>query len=83
MKVENIKTEIGNEILIQLKKDGWFISDQYDQCAIDKGIDFDSYTLKKGEEELQFEWSNWFEWEVQGSESEIQNLIKKFKLQNT
>lgn len=82
MKIENIETEIGNEILIQLKNDGWKVSDQYNRLAFDKGIDFDSYTLRKGKEELYFEWNNWFEWEIQGSETEIGNLIAKFKSRN-
>ena len=83
MKIENIDTEMGNKILEQLRQDGWKISDQYNRLAFDKGIDFDSYTLKKGNDELYLEWSNWFEWEIKGSECEIGNLIAKFKLQNT
>jgi hypothetical protein len=54
MKIENIDTEKGNEILVQLRKDGWKISDQYNRLAFDKGIDFDSYTLKKGDEKIVF-----------------------------
>lgn len=83
MKIENIATEIGNEILVKLKIDGWKISDQYNRLAFDKGIDFDSYTLKKGKQELYFEWSNWFEWEIQGCETEICNLIARFSLRQT
>jgi hypothetical protein len=83
MKIENIDTEKGNEILVQLRKDGWKISDQYNRLAFDKGIDFDSYTLKKGDEKLYLEWSNWFEWEIQGSEREIGHIIAKFNLEST
>lgn len=83
MKIEIIGTDTGNEILLHLKKDGWKVTDQYNRLAFDKGIDFDSYTLKKGTEKLYFEWNNWFEWEIRGSGSEISNLIAIFKLQST
>ena len=58
MKIENIDTETGNKILKQLRQDGWKITDQYDRFAFDKGTDFDSYTLTKGNDELCLEWSN-------------------------
>lgn len=80
MKIEYIETEKGNEILDQLRTDGWKLTDQYNRLAFDKGIDFDSYTLTKGNETLYFEWSNWFEWTIQGSNIEIENLISKYKL---
>ncbi|WP_205695301.1 hypothetical protein [Corallincola luteus] len=48
--------------------------------AFDKGIDFDSYTLKKGKQTLHFEWSNWFEWEIEGDDDVIQSLIVSFQL---
>lgn len=81
MKIEYIETEKGNEILIRLKEEGWRVADQYNQYAFDKGIDYDSYTLRKGDKELHFEWTNWFEWEIQGNEAEIGVLIKRFGLQ--
>ena len=80
MKIEYIETETGNEIITQLMKEGWKLSDQYNRLAFDKGIDFDSYTLKRGREVVSFEWSNWFEWEIQGSEIEITQLITKYQL---
>jgi hypothetical protein len=80
VKIQHIETEAGNKILTELKRDGWKIVAQYNRLAFDKGIDFDSYTLKKGEEKLYFEWSNWFEWEVQGSKDEIENLVATFNL---
>lgn len=80
MKIDNIDTATGNKILEQLRKEGWKIANQYNQLAFDKGIDFDSYTLKKGSQELYLEWSNWLEWEIHGDECEISHLIVKFKL---
>ncbi|MDC0610217.1 hypothetical protein OAP63_05745 [Vibrio sp.] len=83
MKIEHIETEKGEEIINTLKKAGWKVSDQYNWFAFEKGIDFDSYTLKKGEEELSFEWSNWFSWRIQGTERLIHNLMNQFELFNT
>ncbi|RCU51700.1 hypothetical protein DU002_04310 [Corallincola holothuriorum] len=80
MKIENIETERGNEILAGLRKAGWKIAKQYNRLAFDKGIDFDSYTLKKCQQTLHFEWSNWFEWEIEGDDDVIQSLIVSFQL---
>lgn len=80
MKIENIDTEIGNKVLEQLRKDSWKVSNQYSRFAFYKGIDFDSDTLKKSNEKLYFEWTNWFEWEIQGNKSEIGHLIARLNL---
>ncbi len=81
MKVVNIKTESGKQILKALvKSDGWCIQSQYDESAFDKGIDFDSYTLEKKQIELYFEWTNWFEWEISGDPETIQKLSHDFGL---
>lgn len=83
VKIENIETGLGNSIIAALKNEGWKVSGQYNWLAFDKGIDFDSYTLKKDNEKLYFEWTNWFEWEVQGNEKEIDYLVTKFRLNKT
>tara|TARA_A100001391_G_scaffold117899_1_gene79921 strand:- start:4274 stop:4465 length:192 start_codon:yes stop_codon:yes gene_type:complete len=44
--------------------------------AFDKGIDFDSYTLRKDSLELVLEWSNWFEWEIRGDQEALQPLAE-------
>ncbi len=81
MKITNIKTQTGNTILDALKKDGWKQTQEYSPLAFDKGIDFDSYTLKKAGETLAFEWTNWFEWEISGSTEVIENLVEKYGLE--
>ncbi len=80
MKIAYIETELGNQIIENLLKSGWKKTKEYNVLAFDKGIDFDSYTLKKGSAQLKFEWTNWFEWEVTGSKPAIEALIKTYEL---
>jgi len=78
--IEYIDTDLGNDILSKLKLEKWKVASQYNRLAFDKGIDFDCYTLKKNGEELYFEWDNWFEWKITGSEKIITSLAKQFSL---
>ncbi|WP_181389622.1 DUF4166 domain-containing protein [Leucothrix pacifica] len=80
MKVENIDTDLGNKILEDLKQQGWKLGAQYSPLAFDKGIDFDSYTLKKDQSKLYLEWTNWFEWEIHGSKQDLDQLAEKYEL---
>ncbi len=80
MKLEHINTELGNQILKDLLQAGWKKSQEYNVLAFDKGIDFDSYTLIRGEAQLEFEWTNWFEWEVTGPKHVIQALMERYEL---
>ena len=81
MKIENVESDLGNKILKHLvKEEGWRIQSQYDPTAFDKGVDFDSYAIKKGGKELSFEWSNWFEWEITGDTEMLKLLAKSNKL---
>lgn len=80
MKIENIDTELGNTILDDLQKQGWKVTKQYSPLAFDKGIDFDSYTLQKGQSKLYLEWTNWFEWEIHGTAIELNKLTEEYKL---
>jgi len=80
MKVADIKTEMGNKILEDLANQGWKTVREYSSLAFDKGIDFDSYTLKKGESKLEFKWNNWFEWDIVGTEDDIETIVKKYNL---
>lgn len=82
MKLTSIKTELGNKILEDLAKDGWKKTKEYNLFAFDKGIDFDSYTLKKAGMCLEFEWTNWFEWEIEGPNKDITALVEKYGLEN-
>jgi hypothetical protein len=74
VKITGVKTDAGNELLRVLKQEGWRVLDQYSPLAFDKGIDFDSYTLGKGGEPLRFEWTNWFEWDIEGSEPVLNDI---------
>lgn len=75
-----LETAAGNEIIDDLKKKGWRRTAQYSPFAFDKGIDFDSYTLKNKDLVLTFEWCNWFEWEVKGSTAALNILILDYSL---
>ncbi|MGH1484955.1 MAG: hypothetical protein ACRBCI_01970 [Cellvibrionaceae bacterium] len=80
MKLININTKLGNKILEDLKNDGWKKTKEYSILAFDKGIDYDSYTIKKNKLKLEFEWTNWLEWEISGSHSELNFLTKQYNL---
>lgn len=81
MKISNIETKKGNDFLESLiKTDGWEIIAQYDTRAIDKGIDFDSYTIAKSGQHLKFEWANWDEWEITGKKELLTVLATKYSL---
>lgn len=80
MKIKDINTELGNQIIEDLIKDGWKKAKEYSLFAFDKGIDYDSYTLKKGWSKIKFTWDNWFEWEIKGSSEDINELIDRYQL---
>jgi hypothetical protein len=65
-----------------LTQDQWEITYVYD--GMDAGIDFSAYTLKKGDEEIIFEWTNYLEGEIKCNSldrlTEIEKIIgQKFK----
>lgn len=78
--VEMIDTEVGNEILDNLKADGWRQVAQYSPVAFDKGIDYDSYRLRRGLDELRLEWDNWLEWTISGPREIIDEIAQRFPL---
>jgi len=78
--LENIDTEVGNRILDSLKADGWRQVAQYSPMAFDKGIDYDSYTLRRGLDELRLEWDNWFEWKLSGPSELVEEIAERFSL---
>ena len=80
MKITHIETELGDSILESLRKNGWKKHKEYSWLAFDKGIDYDSYSLKKGNLRLEFEWTNWFEWEVSGSREAIEDIARAYDL---
>lgn len=78
--LEAIDTEVGNRILESLKANGWRQVAQYSPLAFDKGIDYDSYRLRRGLEELRLEWDNWFEWKLSGPRERIEEIAERFSL---
>lgn len=80
MKIIDIETEEGEDLIKALRKEGWKKTKEYSWLAFDKGIDFDSYTLKKGSHHLVFEWTNWFEWEISGSLPALEEIARKYQL---
>ena len=53
--LKGIKTEVGNDIIESLKKEGWKIISEYSAMMFDKDIVFDCYTLENGSRKLAFE----------------------------
>ncbi len=80
MKIVDLDTDSGIKIIDELKGRGWKQIKQYSPFAFDKGIDFDSYTLKKTGLKLRFEWCNWFGWEVTGSSAALEYLEVEYSL---
>lgn len=78
--LENIDTQVGNRLLETLKAEGWRQVEQYSPLAFDKGIDYDSYRLRRGLEELRLEWDNWFEWKLSGPRERIEEIAERFSL---
>ncbi|MGG2398109.1 hypothetical protein ACJRW5_14340 [Pseudomonas sp. SH1-B] len=78
--LEMIDTEVGNRILDCLKAEGWNQVAQYSPLAFDKGIDYDSYRLRRGLDELNLEWDNWLEWKISGPREILEELARRFSL---
>ncbi|GLX12054.1 hypothetical protein Pstr01_02930 [Pseudomonas straminea] len=78
--LENIDTQVGNRLLETLKAEGWRQVEQYSPLAFDKGIDYDSYRLRRGLDELRLEWDNWFEWKLSGPREHIEEIAERFSL---
>ncbi|WOD29148.1 hypothetical protein RYH70_03575 [Alloalcanivorax xenomutans] len=80
MKVIDLDTEKGNQLLETLMSEGWKKIKEYPSLAFDKGIDFDSFTLRKDGLELVLEWTNWFEWEIRGEDAALEALADQYGL---
>lgn len=79
--ITDINTELGNRILTHLVDAGWRVEYEYPESTIDKGIDFDAYTLVREGQKLDFEWDNWDEWQICGSPSAILGICSAFSIQ--
>lgn len=78
--LEGIDSVVGNRILHCLKAEGWRQVAQYSPLAFDKGIDYDSYRLRRGGEQLRMEWDNWMEWKISGRPEIIEQIARDFSL---
>lgn len=78
--LENIETDIGNQIIEDLKANCWRVMEQYSPMAFDKGIDYDSYRLRRGLDELRLEWDNWMEWTLSGPSELVEEIAWRFSL---
>ncbi|AFT69011.1 hypothetical protein B5T_00727 [Alloalcanivorax dieselolei B5] len=78
MKVIDLDTETGNQLLETLMSEGWKKVKEYPPLAFDKGIDFDSFTLRKDGLELVLEWTNWLEWEIRGDDAALEALADRY-----
>ena len=73
-KIEDVSTDCGNDLLSRLAEEGWKTISEYSDQMFDKGIDYDAYTLKKGQLKLEFTWSNWDEWTIEGDATLLESL---------
>jgi hypothetical protein len=72
--IKNIETSNWNKTIEFLINDSWSISSEY--YCFDKGIDYDSKTLKKGKERIYFEWDNWTGGEIRCNEATVKYIEK-------
>lgn len=76
--VGGINTELGNRIIGHLLLRGWVVEYEYPDSTIDKGIDFDAYTLTRDGERIEFEWDNWDEWQIRGTPTLVSAICSEF-----
>jgi len=79
MIVTDIKTETFNQILKNLRSEGWKKVEEYDN--IDAWIDYGMVLLKKKDLVLKFEWTNWDDGSVDGPDDVVQAIKSKYTLE--
>ena len=72
-----LNTEQGNIVKDVLLRKGWIVISEYDKHAYDKGVDYDEYILFNWFKIVTLKWTNWFEWEISGSQSVLDIIIDK------
>ena len=77
MTIDGVKTGAGNALLKTLVCEGWKIASEYSPQMIDKGIDFDAYTLEHDSKRIEMEWDNWGEWTITGTEEAITKISNR------
>lgn len=71
---KNIETAVWNKAITLLIQNQWKVTYQYD--GMDAGIDYNSLTLKKETEEINFEWTNWYEGEIRCTPDRLKEIEK-------
>jgi len=78
MTVTDIKTDVFNRIVKELRSEGWKKVEEYDN--VDAWIDYGMVRLKKDDVTLKFEWTNWDEGSVDGPDELVDALKAKYAL---
>lgn len=78
MKLVDIPTEIFNGIVKELRANGLRKTEEYD--AFDAWIDYGMVVLEKSGVRLRFEWDNWMEGTVDGSDEIVQEIRARYGL---
>jgi hypothetical protein len=79
LSLKDIKTETFNRILDAYLEAGWKAVFVYD--GIDAWIDYGRVDLEKSGLKLCFEWTNWDEGEISGTEALIRDIKQTFQLE--
>ena len=74
----DIKTNLWNDIIDSLLRNGWHQTYRYDN--VDAGIDFDFVILRKDDEEILMGWDNWVEGEIKCTEGRLAEIGYKLKI---
>ena len=75
----DIKTEVWNNIITELKNNGWDTIFKYE--GFDAGIDYDAIALKNNKNQIiEFAWDNWCEGDITGEEDILKELENKFNI---
>lgn len=78
MKLAGIPTDTFNQIVKELRADGWTKTDEYDN--VDAWSDYGMVVLKKGRASLKFEWDNWMEGTVDGPDEVVHEIRTRYSL---
>jgi hypothetical protein len=70
----DIPTDRFNDIIKQLKLDGW--KQTFEYSGFDAWIDYGAIRLKKNRLTLFFEWDNWTEGSIEGPRDFIEHFAK-------
>ena len=76
MVLSDIPTETFNQIIADLCTEGWTKSAEY--AGMDAWIDYGMVVLKRGRDFLKFEWDNWSEGSIEGSDTHVQAIKDRF-----